>query len=180
MKRDNTQRPRLSVPSQYARSPPTTQAGGNCADIRSCSSGSCSAISGASSAASTRTPTSAAPTQSRGPPRFNPAIQRDGGPSALSGARSTMAQPRIEQRDHEIDAEIERDEENGEGQDQALDQREIAIDHRVDRHVADPLIGEDALDQHGAAKQQRDLDAAERNGWDQRIGKHLAQQDLGT
>ena len=71
-----------------------------------------------------------------------------------------------------------RNEERGEGQYQALDQRKVAVDHRVDRHVADALIGKNALDQHGAAEQQRHLDATERNGRDQCIGKHLAQQDL--
>src|SRR5437764_636023 len=83
-------------------------------------------------ATSTSTVTSAPPTQSRDPPRLRPAIHRDGGRAALSRARSTMAQPRIEQRHQEVDGEIERDEQHGEGQDQALDQREIAIDHRVD------------------------------------------------
>ena len=37
---------------------------------------------------------------------------------------------------------------------QPLDQRQVAIDHGVDRHVADALVGEDALDQHRAADQE--------------------------
>src|SRR5260370_20098243 len=168
--------------SQWAGSPPAIQEGGNWADMRSCSSGSCGAISGANSATSTSAPTSAPPTQSRAPPRFHPAIHRDefptGRSSARSAMRSAMAQPRIKQRHREVYGEIERDEEHGKGQDQALDQGKVAIDHRVDRHVANAFIGENALDQHGTAEQERDLDAAERNGRDQRVGKYLAQQYL--
>ena len=53
--------------------------GGSFADSRSCSSGSCGASTGASSAASTNIAVTAAPIQSRAPPRFKSAIIRDGG-----------------------------------------------------------------------------------------------------
>src|ERR1700722_3239561 len=176
IRRDSTQRPRLSVPSGNVASPPSIQAGGNCADSRSCSIGSCGASSGASSATKKNRPTNATPSQSRCPPRANPASHRDGRSTGPLTATSTMTQPRVQQRHQQVDREVEGDEEDGEGQDQPLDQRKIAVDHRVDRHVADPLIGEDAFHQHGAAKQQCDLNAAERDRWNERVGKHLAQQ----
>ena len=49
-----------------------------------------------------------------------------------------------------------------EHQHQALDQRQIAIDDGVDRHIADARIGEDALDDHRAADQEGELHAGQR------------------
>src|SRR5580698_4157066 len=140
IRRESTHRPRLSVPSGKFMSPPCIHAGGICAERRSCSIGSC----GASNATSSSKATTAPPIQSRGPPRLSGAVQGEASSIGPPTATSTMAQPRIQQRDQDIDDKIESDEPDGKGQDQPLYQREIPVDHRVDRHVADPLIGEDA------------------------------------
>src|ERR1700761_7319920 len=143
--RDSTQRPRLSVPSGNVASLPCIQAGGNCADSRSCSIGSCGASSGANSATRKSRNTNELPSQSLCPPRATPPSHCDGRRAGPLAARSTMTQPRVQQRHQQIDRQIEGNEEDGEGQDQSLDQRKVAVDHRVDRHVADSLIGEDAF-----------------------------------
>src|ERR1700677_932754 len=176
IRRDSTQRPRLSVPSGKLTSPPCIHAGGICAARRSCSTGSCGASSGANSATRSSKATTAPPSQSCGPPRLTAAVHGKVRPIGALTARSTMAQPRIQQRDQHIDDKIERDEEDGKGEDQSLSQREIALDHRVARHIANPLIGEDALDQNRSAQQQRDLDTAERHRRNQRVREHLPQQ----
>src|SRR3984957_17878292 len=180
IRRDSTQRPRLSVPRGKLASPPCIQAGGNWAESRSCSIGSCGASGGANSATKSSKATTAPPTQSRGPPRLSAAIHGAVRSIGALTARSTIAQPRVQQRDQNIDDKIEGDEENSKGQDQSLDQGEIAVDHRVDRHIADPLIGEDAFDQHRSPQQQRDLDAAECDRRNQRVREPLPQQDRRT
>src|SRR5258708_12985508 len=83
-------------------------------------------------------PTSVAPSQSLGPPRFSPAIQRDEGATLRSRASSAMAQPRIEQRDHEVHDEIKRDEEHGKGQDQTLNHCNITVHHAFNPPPAPP------------------------------------------
>jgi hypothetical protein len=58
---------------------------------------------------------------------------------------------------------------------QALDQREIAIDDGIDRQIADAGIGEDALDDHGAADQEGELNAGERQRRADRVAQRLLQ-----
>src|SRR5260370_1201498 len=84
----------------------------------------------ATSTTKKKRPTSALPSQSRCPPRATPASHRDGRSTGPLTATSTMTQPRVQQRHQHIDREVEGDEEDGEGQDQPLDQRKIAVDHR--------------------------------------------------
>ena len=66
---------------------------------------------------------------------------------------------------------------SAEHQHQALDQRQVAVDHRIDRHVADAGIGEDALDDHRAADQERELDAGQRERRADRVAQRLLQDE---
>src|ERR1700687_5992558 len=137
-------RPRLSVPKKCAGSPPAVKDGGNSVRSRSCSSGSCGATAGAKRAVKSTRPTIVPPTMLR-------ASRRGRARRSSSGTASTMLQPRIEPGDEYVDRQVDGDEDDGEGDHQPLDEGQVAVDHGIDRHVADPLIGEDALDQHRAA-----------------------------
>ena len=66
---------------------------------------------------------------------------------------------------------------SAEHQHQPLDQRQVAIDHRVDRHVADARIGEDALDDHRAADQEGELHAGQRQRRPDRVAQRLLQHE---
>ena len=70
---------------------------------------------------------------------------------------SSMAQPRIEQRIHHVDGEVDQHEEQREDQHDALDQRQVAIDDGVDRHVAEALVGKQPLDDDRAADEEGEL-----------------------
>ena len=63
---------------------------------------------------------------------------------------------------------------SAEHQHEALDQRQVAVDHRLDRHVADARIGEDALDDHGAAEQEGELHAGQRQRRADGVAQRLA------
>src|SRR5579883_1170839 len=150
MRRERMSRPRLSVPRRKFASAPLRQKGGSKEERRSCSSGSWGARRGAASATITSSSSTARPKRTR--PLLSAA------PSAL---RSTMTDPGIEQDVGHVDDEIERDEEHGEGEDEPLDERQVAVDDGADRHIADAGIAEDALDQHGAADDEGELHAAQ-------------------
>ena len=69
------------------------------------------------------------------------------------------------------------DEDDGENQHEPLDQRQIAIDHGLDRHVADAGIGEDALDNDRAADQEGELHAGQRERRADRVAQRLLQNE---
>ncbi|MNU93101.1 hypothetical protein D3C71_830330 [compost metagenome] len=69
IKRDNTQRPRLSVPSGYCDNPSAAQAGGNKGDNRSCANGSFGAMAGANNATANSASTIAPPNAALGEAR---------------------------------------------------------------------------------------------------------------
>src|SRR5437016_6059245 len=117
-------RPRLSVPKKYCGSPPSTKEGGRRVARRSWSSGSCGAISGANIAVSSMSATMVPPTMLR-------ASRRMRARRSLTCAASAMLQPRIEPGDQHVDEKVDGDEDDGEGEHQPLDQRQIAVDHRV-------------------------------------------------
>src|SRR6516162_856449 len=164
MRRERTSRPRLSVPRGKAGSAPPRQKGGSSVLRRFWSSGSC----GATSDAATSAPRMAAPTQRRAAPDA----------AAMSVRSSPMADPRVEQHVAEVDGEVGEDEEDREGEDQALDEREVAIDHRADGEIADPGIAEDPLDEHGAAEEEGELHAREGHRRDKRVAQGLADEDV--
>ena len=70
------------------------------------------------------------------------------------------------------------DEQQREDQHDALDQRQVAVDHRVDRHVAEALIGEQPLDDHRAADQEGELHADQRQRRQRGVRQRLAQDHL--
>src|SRR6516225_1974211 len=140
-------RPRLSVPKKCAGSPPSAKAGGSSVERRSWSSGSCGASTGATRAATRTIPTIAPPTM----PRASIWMRARRSSGAVASA---MLQPRIEPGDQDIDEQVDHDEDDGEGDHQPLDEGQVAVDHGVDRHVADALIGEDALDQDGPTDEE--------------------------
>ena len=75
-------------------------------------------------------------------------------------------------------ARLMSDEQQREDQHDALDQRQVAVDHRVDRHVAEALVGEQPLDDDGAADQEGELHADQRQRRQGGVLQRLAQDDL--
>ncbi len=63
----------------------------------------------------------------------------------------------------EVDGQIDQDEHQPESQYQPLDQGQVAIDDRIDGHIAEPGVGEGeyALDDHRAAQQEGELNAGQ-------------------
>ena len=88
-----------------------------------------------------------------------------------------MAQPRIGRDDEQIDNHVDDDEQRAEHQRQSLNQRQVAIDDGVDRHVADAGIGEDALDDDSAADQEGELHARQRQRRRDRVAQRLLQDE---
>ena len=76
-----------------------------------------------------------------------------------------------------IDDHVHDDEESAENEHQPLDQRQVAVDHRVDRHVADAGIGEDALDDDRAADQEGELHAGQRQRRRDCVAQRLLQDE---
>src|SRR5262245_45528580 len=110
IRRESTSRPRLSVPSQKPGSAPCTQNGGSRSSIKSCASGSCGATSGAKIAAASATSSQPPASQMRA------LVER------MASRASAIAQPRIEQRVHHVDGEIDKHEDERKGKHDTLDQ----------------------------------------------------------
>ena len=137
--------------------------------MRSCSSGSCGAIQGAASASDAEQENEAAADDDLGIAQRSADSRRQRSARRCVAARRCARAPRqpcrslgLSSDDEQIDAHVDQDEQRAEHQRQALDQRQVAIDDRVDRHIADAGIGEDALDDHRAADQEGELHAGQR------------------
>src|ERR1700733_1361321 len=184
--RESTSRPRPSVPSKNPASASGKPIGGNVAANRFCASGSCGAISGANTARTISNRMKPPATTTLGSPSRRRAV--DGG-FGSAGADDVVEvgdqcstspalrvpQARIERCHREICPDIDQDEDQSEQQDQTLDQREIAVDDRVDGEIADARIGEDALNDHRAADQEGELHAGERQRRADRVAQRLLQ-----
>ena len=72
-----------------------------------------------------------------------------------------MPEPRIERDIAKIDGEIDADENHREQKHDALDQRQVTADHRVDRQIAEAFIREQPFDDNGAADEKSELDAGQ-------------------
>src|SRR5262245_13098577 len=117
--------------------------------MRSCASGSCGMTRGAKTAASAMSASHRPESHSLGPA------------FTVMTRASSMAEPRIEQRIAQIDQEINGDEEERKDEDDALDERQIAVDHGIDRHIAETFVGEQPFDDHGPADQESELHAGQ-------------------
>src|SRR5512135_378459 len=85
--------------------------------------------------------------------------ETDFGAAARSTATATsVADPRIEQRVAEVDQQVDDDVHGGEQQRDALDDRIVAPQERVDGQPAEPRNREHGLGDDHAADQQRDAD----------------------
>ena len=153
MRRESTSRPRLSVPSACGSAPAKCQSGGAVAATDP------GRADRAGPGAARRSPRGAAARASRR--RARPASARAAWRSVprVSHAAASDSAPHTRDRRARLTAMNI----TANGQDEALDQRKIAVDDRVDREIADAGIGEDALDQHRAAEQKGELHAGQRS-----------------
>src|SRR6516225_8521733 len=165
IRRESTSRPRSSVPRRNAEVPPSTPKGGRLPDIRSCSSGSCGAMTGARIAARRSRRMKPPPARTFGSrksaARAWPSRRRVAAAGRGRAISSATIEARVQGDDAKVDREIDENEERAEDEHQPLDQRLVAVDHRVDRHIADAGISEDALDDHRAADQEGELHAGQ-------------------
>lgn len=88
-----------------------------------------------------------------------------------------MSEPGVEEGDQKIDRDVDRNEDDGEYDHESLNERQIAIDHGLDRHVSNAGISENALDNNSAADEEGELDASERERWADRVAQRLLQDD---
>ena len=99
------------------------------------------------------------------------ALQRQGG----VGHRAR--DPRIEIGVEHVDGQVDRHEADGEDQDRALRQREVARGDGADRHAADARPGEHGLGDDRAAEQEADLQADQRDDRDHRVAQRVTDGD---
>src|SRR6185503_15803296 len=144
MTRDITSRPTLSVPSRWARS------GRASALPRFWRSGSCGATRGAASAPTRATSSTAAPNgASRALAARRRTLQR----------RSAVADAGVDEPIEQVDHQVADDEADGDQQHDALNERIVAREHRVDHEATDAGQREDVLGDDGAADQRAELQA---------------------
>src|SRR5262245_33968413 len=158
MPRDSTSRPTLSVPSQCSAS------GRVSAWPRSCRRGSWGETTGASAAtanASSVTPrpsgASRAPAARRSTAQRRSAAGRAGAEGASADTPSAIPDPRIDPAIQEVNEQVGQDEAHRDQQHDALDQRVVAREHRVDHEAADAGQREHVLGDHRAADQRAEL-----------------------
>ncbi len=91
-----------------------------------------------------------------------------------------MAEPRVQGGVEEVDDEVHRGEDHREEEHDALDQRQVAVDDGVDGHVAETLVGEEPLDDDGAADQEGELHADSVSVGRSGVGQRLAQDHAAS
>src|SRR5262245_33281086 len=149
-RRDSRSRPRLSVPSGWLHAPPA-HTGGWRTETRSCRFGSWGASAGPKIARESMTSAMTPPAQS-----FPFTLEHS------CGETHSRVQGRV---DH-VHGQVREDDHHRVDEDDALDQREVAILERLQRELPDAGPREDGLDQHRPANQEAELDPDQRRGGD--------------
>src|SRR6185503_11030657 len=174
--RDRMSRPTGSVPSRKRVVPPACHAGGVSVKSRYCSFGGCGDTTSAVSASTINATTTASPTSA---PRLC-AYARHSSRHAPGGARSAtgvtssgMPDARVHHAIEEVDDEVDGDDDGRDEQDAALHDGVVARLHAVDQPVADARPGEDRLGQDRAGQKQADLQADDRDDWDERVAQRV-------
>src|SRR5260221_4601839 len=168
---ERVQRPRLSVPSGNAESPPRSQAGGSSVGSRSCSAGSGGARYGAARATNRTDSMVAPPITARG----SAMTRRKSG-----GTASLPPQLGVQHEIQDIDGGVDDEDDDAIGQRDALDERQIVVAHRVDHQAADAGIGVDHLDEEGAAEHEAGLDADQAERRQRGVLQRVAPQDAAA
>src|SRR5580698_6354801 len=154
--RDNSSRPRPSVPSQCA-----AENGARRASM-SMSVGLAIGRTSAKIATANTRIIQANAIQNSGP---NRRARQTGAATATSSLRASssvaMADPRIEHGVEQVDDEVHDDEAGGDQQHGALQNNQIARVDRADQEPPDARQSEDRLDDDGAADQPADIDAGD-------------------
>src|SRR5690606_21844425 len=184
IRRDRMSRPTSSVPSTNRQEPPSSQAGGCSKASRYCMDGSCGAISPAKIATSSMTTMVHRPISA---PRLRlKSCQKDlNGPGGaetetvalevvpMSVSSPAMADARIGQPIQDIDAHIDDDDEGGDHQHAALDDRIVALLQAIDQPAPDARPGKDGFGQDRPRPQHADLQADHREHRQQRVAQGM-------
>src|SRR5713226_3921275 len=88
------------------------------------------------------------------------------------------AYPRVEPGVREIHEKVEGDGQGGEEEDEALDQRPVAVEDGEQNEAAKAGQREDLLDDDGPAEERPHLQADNGHGGDQRVGQRVAVDHL--
>ena len=90
-----------------------------------------------------------------------------------------MPQPGVQGGIGQIDHKVHAGEDDSEQNDDALYQRQIAVVHGVDGHVAKTLTGKPLRDNHYAADQEGERDADQSQGRQDGVGQGFAPDHAG-
>src|SRR6185503_4610436 len=153
MTRLRMSRPKSSVPSGWFRL-------GDCRrSVDFILMGSCGASSGARSAVATSTRMSRPPRTPSGLLRITRNTRAS--EPVLNDMRKRLAEPdpRVEEAVDHVDHQIQNDDARGQEQVDALDDRVVAPGDGVEQELADTGQDEDALHDHSAAEEGRQLEA---------------------
>ncbi len=96
-------------------------------------------------------------------------------PTATTWQRhsSVEAHARIEQGVGDVGQEVDEHDDDPRRRGSRLDDREVAMEDRVDHQLADSGDGEDLLDDERAADEEADVDAEDRDGRDDRVAERV-------
>src|SRR5438445_11282283 len=156
--RESTSRPRWSVPSGCARPSAPARVGAASRARSDWRTGSWGASHGAATATRASRRTNAAPAATRRRVRRATRPPR----AASTGAVSAGTDTGIEDAIHELDDEVEGDEEDGRQEHHALHDRIVAVVDRVDGEPADARPREHRFRHHRATEQGPELQAGDR------------------
>src|SRR5688572_31582009 len=159
-RRASTSRPNWSVPSRCARLGPLSRA------PKSIATGSAVTNSGATSPTRAVSPTMASPTSA--------SRLRQSRPSARWRVGSGEAEAGVEDDIERVDGEVHERDQQGDGQDHALEHRVVAVDDRVHRELAHAGPREDLLGDDRAPQQDAELHAEHGDGRDQGVADRVA------
>src|SRR3954468_4156173 len=121
------------------------------------------------------------PTTTVSPTRANPASASRLRPSRRSARWRGSGEPeaRVEDDIERVDSKVHERDEDGDGEDHALQHRVVAVHDGVDGELTDAGPREDLLGDDRAAEQHAELHAEHGDGGDQGVAKRMTDDDAG-
>src|SRR5690606_40197449 len=95
----------------------------------------------------------------------------------MTAVLPSQVYPRIDRHGQDIDDEIRSDDSDSEHKRDELHDKVVAREDRRHHELAEAGNGKDLLDDDRPADQPREIDAEQRDGGYQRIGKYVSEED---